>query len=86
MNQAPSDHAIKIPPRLTRERFVKAPPCRMDERTSERRPQPTPVQDQDKADIIGRGDLHYGVDDDICKKNPAVTRNAVIVWLNYIQR
>ena len=37
----------------------------MHERISESRPRPTPVQDQDKADVTGGGDLHIGVDDDI---------------------
>ena len=48
----------KIPPRLTREGFAKAPPGFTRERTRESRPRPTPVQDQDKADITGGGDLH----------------------------
>ena len=43
-----------------RKRVVKALPCPIYERTSESRPRPTLVRDQDKADtidIIGGGDL-----------------------------
>ena len=59
------EHTLRISPRLTRERFVKAPPCHTQETTSESRPRPTPVPRPRQARHHQRSDFHIGVDDDI---------------------
>ena len=46
-----------------RESFVKAPPCHI--RKLRVKASAKPVQDPDKADIIGGGDLHIGVDESL---------------------
>ena len=38
--------------------FVKAPPCHMSKEQTSVGPWQTPVQDQDRADIIGVGVIH----------------------------
>ena len=52
--------------REMRESFVEAPPCRMYERKLHVKASAKRVQDLDKGDIIGGGDLHIGVDDETC--------------------
>ena len=47
------------------DRFLEAPPCHMLERKLHVKASAKRVQDLEKGDIIGGGDLHIGVDGEI---------------------
>ena len=56
---------------------MKALPCHMEKDQATLGLWPTPVQDRDRADIIGGGILHIGGDDEIEVRQSKIEKSGV---------